>query len=76
MTGGYTENAPLGEAGAGLVVLGAALAKVIEALGHRLAVRAGQGHHTLVHLRDSQTRTDTSEAAEGQSNAAGTSGSP
>lgn len=53
---GRLGHAPLGEASAGLVVLGAALAQVVQALRHRLTVRAGQGHHTLVHLQQTPTR--------------------
>ena len=41
---------PLGEAGTGLVVLGAARAQGVEALGGGLAVGAGDVHGALVHL--------------------------
>mmetsp|Transcript_43461 Transcript_43461/g.136283 ORF Transcript_43461/g.136283 Transcript_43461/m.136283 type:complete len:427 (+) Transcript_43461:265-1545(+) len=43
-------RAPLGEAGASGVVLGAALAEVGDALGHGLAVGAEERLHALVHL--------------------------
>ena len=49
-------RAPHGEAGALLIVLGAALAQVINALCLCLSVSARQGHHALVHLQAAGTQ--------------------
>lgn len=46
--------APLGKACAHGVVLCAPRAKVSDALGHRLAIGAGNGLHSLVHLQSKQ----------------------